>query len=67
MFDAYMRTLSFYAEGYYLLGTVVMPLKSARAHAQRLLDQKTKYIDVLDEGILVARVQHKIRESPGKY
>lgn len=52
-----MRTYDFYDNGRYLIGTKLCLLHNVRAIARSMFGPRTTYIDVLDEGVLVARLE----------
>lgn len=52
-----MRTYTFYDNGRVAIVERVCLLRQCRKIARELFGERTRYIDVLDEGVLVERVQ----------
>lgn len=52
-----MRTYAFYENGMDLLATDVLLIGQVQQRGRALFGEDTRYVDVLDEGVLVARVE----------
>lgn len=58
------RTYQFYGNGRTLIAEGVFLKGQLRREAGRLVDEDTRYIDVLDEGVMVARVERRTTAAP---
>lgn len=52
-----MRTYEFYENGMDLVAREVMLIGQVQRFGRQLFGEDTRYVDVLDEGVIVARVE----------